>query len=222
MFEEAALLRSFRRNAAHIRNALARLDHHRADAGLPTNGEPRPSADTQPASGPHPQLKRYQAFAIPLRRALKPSDRASYERTRAAFAYAPGRPAQRLGDLDREWAALEAELNSSITLGGGSMTRRTVLHEWLDAVAFFDPLDRQNTYDALLDRLGHAAEGVAAPLADRAANLVLRLDAAAAEVLEEPLVLPGPVPMRRTPPPPPPPAPWWRRLFRGSGASNRR
>jgi hypothetical protein len=211
MFEEAPLVRSFRRNAAHIREALDRVERARHDDGPPTDGT-RGLPDVHLQVGARTRrLKHYQAFAIPLRRALNATDRAAFARTRAAFAYAPGRPAQRLGDLDREWASLQQELDATVTLGGGPMRRGEILHAWLEAVSFFDPLDKQTTYDQLLDRLGHAAEGIATPLADRAAHLVLQLDEAAAGVLDEPLILPRSAPAG---PAPRPASSWWRRIWR--------
>ena len=216
MFDEARLVRSFRRNAAQIREALAHLDDARRAAAAP------PTAPVMPFVRDPAELKHYQAFAIPLRRALNAADRASFARTRAAFALAPGRPADRLGTLDAEWAGFQQELDSMVTLGGAPRARRAILHAWLEAVSFHDPLDKQNTYAALLEHWGTAAEGAAAPLAQRAAALVLQLDQTAAEVLDEPLFMPRADPAASLPPAPPAPRSWWRRLLGTSGAPTHR
>jgi hypothetical protein len=203
VFAEAPLVRVFRRNAAHIRGARERLDRDSPALAVHSPARGLPGADVA-------RLKAFQALAIPLRRALSSTDRASFARTRAAFTYAPGRPAQRLGPLDMAWAALDEELNSTISLGGEAMDRRAILGRWLDAVVFFDPLDKRTSYDELLERLGPAAETIAAPLAERAIDLILELDAAAADVLEEPLLLPPPEPAK---PSAATSASWWRRLM---------
>jgi len=190
------VLRSFRRNAVHVRNALdfmakepGQVSVERGylqDAGL---------------------IERYKRLSIPVRRALNPSDRASFAQTLEALAGTDG-----LAGISDEWQRLQEELDSTVGLGGGKVPRRQILADWLNAVAFYDTLERDRAYDRLIDRWGKAAEGIGAQLTEQAANVIVQLDAAAAAALGEPVILPPP---SKTPPPPPDPdEKWWKRLLR--------
>lgn len=156
------------------------------------------------------QIERYKLLSIPVRRALKDSDRASFAAALAelqaeASADSTWRPAA------DAWQKLQQELDSTVVLGGAKVRRREILTGWLEAAAFYDKLDRDRAYDQLMDRLGKAAEGIGSQLMEDAARVVVLLDEAAAAALGEPLILPPPA---KTPPPPPDPKePWWRRLI---------
>jgi hypothetical protein len=161
------------------------------------------------------QIERYKLLSIPVRRALKDSDRASFA---AALAELQSETT-RNGTADDStwrpaadaWQRLQQELDSTVVLGGSKVRRREILGGWLEAAAFYDKLDRDRAYDQLMDRLGKAAEGIGAQLMEEAARVILLLDEAAAGVLSEPVILPPPA---KTPPPPPDPKePWWRRLI---------
>jgi hypothetical protein len=189
-------LRSFRRNAVHVRQAL--------DALSPESGKVEVERGYLGDAG---QIERYKLLSIPVRRALKDSDRASF--AAALGALDPADPiCQRAAAA---WAKLQQELGSTVGLGGAKVPRREILAGWLDAAAFYDKLDRDKAYDHLMDRWGKAAEGIGAQLMEDAARVVVLLDEAAAAALGEPVILPPPA---RTPPPPPDPKePWWRRLI---------
>ena len=97
-------------------------------------------------------------------------------------------------------------------MGGGKVPRRQILADWLHAVAFYDKLEHDREYDRLIDQWGKAAEGIGVQLTEQAANIIVRLDSAAASALGEPVILPPPP---KTPPPPPDPdEKWWKRLLR--------
>jgi hypothetical protein len=194
-------LRSFRRNAVHVRQALDLLQHEAGkmemdggylqDAGL---------------------LERYKRLSIPVRRALNASDRASFAPALAALQ-AAGTPDALQNRATSAWQKLQQELDSTVGLGGAKVPRRQILGGWLDAAAFYDQLDRDRAYDHLIDQWGKAAEGIGSQLMDDAAHVILMLDEAAAEALGEPIILPPPA---KTPPPPPDPKEsWWKRLFGG-------
>lgn len=196
------LLRSFRRNAVHVRQALDRLDVEpgrlQVDGGyLQDEG----------------RIERYKRLSIPVRRALNPRDRASFAQTLSEIRSVGSTPADRLTAIDEAWRALNEELDSLVGLGGDRVPRRQILSAWLDAAAFYDKLERDRAYDALIDQWGKAAEGIGSQLMEDAAKVVLMLDEAAAAVLGEPVILPPPP---KTPPPPPDPSErWWKRLFGG-------
>jgi hypothetical protein len=194
-------LRSFRRNAVHVRQALDLLQHEAGkmemdggylqDAGL---------------------LERYKRLSIPVRRALKTSDRASFAQALAALQ-AAGTPDALRSRASAAWQKLQQELDSTVVLGGAKVPRRQILGGWLDAAAFYDQLDRDRAYDHLIDQWGKAAESIGSQLMDDAARVILLLDEAAADALGEPVILPPPPKM--PPPPPDPKESWWRRLFGG-------
>jgi hypothetical protein len=159
------------------------------------------------------QIERYKLLSIPVRRALKDSDRASFAAALAELQAEAGHNGE--GDTCRRaadaWQKLQQELDSTVVLGGAKVRRREILAGWLEAAAFYDKLDRDRAYDQLMDRLGTAAEGIGSQLMEEAAQVIVLLDEAAAAALGEPVILPPPT---KTPPPPPDPKePWWRRLI---------
>lgn len=157
-------------------------------------------------------MERYKRLSIPVRRALNPADRASFAQALAAIAAASHVDASQLASVTRSWQAFEQECTSTVGLGGGKVPRRRILQDWLGAAAFYDTLDQDKAYDRLIDQWGTAAEAIGAQLAEQAAEVIVELDALAAAVLGEPIILPTPP---KTPPPPPDPdEKWWKRLLR--------
>jgi hypothetical protein len=192
-------LRSFRRNAVHVRQALDLLAR---EAG-PMQVE---GGYLQDAS----LLERYKRLSIPVRRALNATDRASFAPALAALKEMPDSARPPLGVVERAWAQLNQELDSLVGLGGAKVPRRQILAGWLDAAAFYDKLDRERAYDQLIDQWGKAVEAIGAQLMEDAARVIVQLDEAAAAALGEPVILPPPP---KTPPPPPDPKePLWTRL----------
>ena len=200
MADVSEILRSFRRNAVHVRQALALLhdppgrlevDHgYLQDAGL---------------------VERYKRLSIPVRRALNDGDRASVAQALAAMGEPAQRADARLDATAALWRQLQNELDSRLALGGGQMPRRQILGAWLDAAAFYDKLERDRAYDRLIERWGKAAESIGVQLTEAAAQLVVQLDELVAAALDEPVILPPP---QKTPPPPPDPKErWWRRFL---------
>ena len=200
------VLRSFRRNAVHVRQALGSL--------TPEIGQVKLEGGYLGEAG---QIERYKLLSIPVRRALKDSDRASFAAALAELKTESGQNGAAAPDdaiwrrAADAWQKLQQELDSTVVLGGAKVRRREILTGWLEAAAFYDKLDRDRAYDQLMDRLGKAAEGIGAQLMEDAARVVVLLDEAAAAALGEPIILPPPT---KTPPPPPDPKePWWRRLI---------
>jgi hypothetical protein len=194
-------LRSFRRNAVHVRQALDLLERE---------------AGKMQMDGGYLQdeglLERYKRLSIPVRRALNGSDRASFAQALAELD-AGGPSEERQARAAAAWQKLQQELDSTVVFGGSKVPRRQILGGWLDAAAFYDQLDRDRAYDHLIDQWGKAAESIGAQLMEDAARVVLLLDEAAASALGEPVILPPPAKM--PPPPPDPKESWWRRLFGG-------
>jgi hypothetical protein len=194
------VLRSFRRNAVHLRQAL---DH-------PADGSGRLQVDggyLQDAN----LVERYKRLSIPVRRALNPTDRASFVQSLAALRQLPELSRDSLPAIEQAWQRLQHELDSLVGLGGSRVPRRQILSGWLDAAAFYDKLDRDRAYDHLIDHWGKAAEGIGSQLTEDAARVILQLDEIAATALGEPVILPPP---QKTPPPPPDPKErWWKRIL---------
>jgi len=203
------VLTAFRRNAVHVRTGLAGLD---AQAGrLHVDGGQIRDAN---------QMERFKQLAIPVRRALKATDRVSFavalEELRALIA--AGNPTD-ITAVSKQWTTLSAELDSTVNLGGRKLERRAVLSGFLNAAAFYNQLehdharnnDRADEYDKFIQEWGTAAEGLGAQLTEDAARVIVALDGAIAAALGEPEILPPP---EKTPPPPPDPKePLWKRIW---------
>lgn len=195
------VLRSYRRNAVHVRKALEQLQPEAGKVGV----ERGYSQDTG-------LMERYKRLSIPVRRALNSADRASFAQAFAAITAAPDTDPSQLAIVTRSWQTFQQECESTVGFGGSKVPRRQILQDWLDAAAFYDTLDRDKAYDRLIDQWGTAAEGMGAQLTEQAAEVIVELDTLAAQVLSEPVILPPPP---KTPPPPPDPdEKWWKRLLR--------
>lgn len=193
-------LRSFRRNAVHVRQALELME---AEAGkMQVDGGYLQDSGL---------IEKYKRLSIPVRRALNANDRAGFAPTLDAIRSADEIPADQLARIDDAWRKLQEELDSLVGLGGGRVPRRKILMGWLEAAAFYDKLERDRAYDKLINEWGMAAEGIGSQLMEDAARVIILLDEAAASALGEPVILPPPP---KTPPPPPDPNDkWWKRLF---------
>jgi hypothetical protein len=198
-------LKSFRRNAVHVRKGLDGLTH--VAGKMQVDGGQIRDAN---------QMERFKRIAIPVRRALKDTDRASFANALVALRVhsSPDMPA-----ITKGWMTLQTELDSTVNLGGAKMPRRQVLEGFLNAAAFYDQLehdrartnDLQDEYDKFIQQWGTAAEGLGAQLTEDAAAIIVKLDDAIAEALGEPKILPPP---EKTPPPPPDPKePLWKRIL---------
>ena len=190
-------LKSFRRNAVHVRQALdgVRDRPGRADS-LPQD----------PA-----RIEHYKRLSIPVRRALNAGDRASFAAALAALERSDRESVSGLSDVEQAWQGLQRELDTTVGLGGAKVPRRQILAEWLEAAAFYDRLDANRAYETLIEQYGLAAEAIGSECTEAAARVILQLDALVAATLGEPAILPPPA---KTPPPPPDPdRPWWKRIF---------
>lgn len=194
---DADVLRAFRRNAVHVRRELAAL---RAQAQQTTAAAVRVVDGYIQEEG---WVERYRRVSTPVRRAYMESDKASLRRTLAALdrvedtaiAESRARAARTVGEV-------QAELDSTVTLGGRRIARGEMFRAWMDAAVFYDSTDRQRPYEEMVAAHGKAIESMAAQLTEDYAEAVLAVDEAAALALGEPLILPPP---ERTPPPPPDP-----------------
>lgn len=201
-----SVLPAYRRNAVHVRTGLGGLD---AQAGkLQVDGGQ--IRDTN-------QMEIFKRLAIPVRRALKATDRVSFDGALAELKRMAA--AGQVDAVSKQWAVLQTELESTVNLGGRKLQRRAVLDGFLNAAAFYDQLehdrartnDRADEYDNFIQEWGTAAEGLGAQLTEEAARVIVALDDEIAAALGEPRILPPP---EKTPPPPPDPKePLWKRIW---------
>jgi len=198
-----SVLPAYRRNAVHVRTGLGGL-HAKNDKIQVEGGQIRDAN----------QMERFKRLAIPVRRALKPTDRVSFAVALEELQALRPAPA-----LAAQWKTLVTELDSTVNLGGRKLERRAVLDGFLNAAAFYDQLehdrarsnDRSDEYDNFIHEWGTAAEGLGAQLTEEAARVIVALDDEIAEALGEPKILPPP---EKTPPPPPDPKePLWKRVW---------
>jgi hypothetical protein len=197
------VLRAFRRNAVHVRLAL------HVGAGP---GGPREMRDGQLQD--QMRFARFRNLAIPVRRALNPTDRVSFiaalEAGRVAAALGQ-HPTHALDDADRRWTTLQHELDSTAAFGQCRVARRELMTDFLSAATTYDPVDPDVAFRNYIDERGSAAESLVVQLLEDAAHVIIALDGALAALLGEPAILPPP---RKTPPPPPDPnQPFWKSLL---------
>ena len=115
-------LRSFRRNAVHVRQALEILSQ--AERQLQVDGGYLQEEGL---------IERYKRLSIPVRRALNANDRASFAQAMTAFETAEAGPGTPIANAREAWQKLQQELESTVVLGGGKVPRRQILGGWLDA-----------------------------------------------------------------------------------------
>ncbi len=189
----AEIIRAFRRNATHVRQALrvvkeaGREPVHVVDGYIQDAG----------------WLERYRRLSTPVRRAAMDTDKASLRRALGALEDdAGGNTSPALARARQAFDSVQAELDATVGLGGRKVARGEMFRAWMDAAVFYDRTDTQKPYEELVAAHGKAIESMAAELTETYAEAILAADEAAAEAMGEPLILPPP---EKTPPPPPDP-----------------
>lgn len=191
--QDAETVRAFRRNAVHVRGALQLVKDAEVSGVRVVDGYIQEQG----------WMERYRRLSTPIRRAATDTDKASLRRALAALeAAAVPEAAQSLASARAVIDQMQAELDSTVGLGGRKVARGEMFRAWMDAAVFYDSTDKQRPYEELVALHGKALEAMAAQLTEEYAAAVLALDEAAALALGEPLILPPP---GKTPPPPPDP-----------------
>ena len=190
---DAEVVRAFRRNAVHVRQTLRVVQeagHQRVsvvDGYIQDQG----------------WLDRYRRLSTPVRRAAMDSDKASLRRALSALEAAAGGSVEpSLARARQVVDQVQAELDSTVGLGGRRVARGEMFRAWMDAAVFYDSTDKLRPYEELVAAHGKAIESMAAELTESYAGAILAVDEAAAQALGEPVILPPP---EKTPPPPPDP-----------------
>jgi len=191
--QDVEIVRAFRRNAVHVRQALRAVQDARHEAVRVVDGYIQDAG----------WIERYRRLSTPVRRAAMESDKASLARALAAMERAGGGHGDgALARARRAYDELRAELDATVGLGGRKVARGEMFRAWMDAAVFYDSTDRQRPYEELVATHGKAIESLSADLTESFAKAVIAADDAAAEALGEPVILPPPA---KTPPPPPEP-----------------
>src|SRR5690606_33151558 len=97
-------------------------------------------------------VERYRRVSTPVRRAAMESDKASLNRTLAALERGiesgPGSDiTSALARARTAAAEMQAELDTTVTLGGRKIARGEMFRAWMDAAVFYDSTDKQRPYD---------------------------------------------------------------------------
>ena len=196
-------LRAFRRNAVHVRNALRTLQEEATKSVRVVDGYIQEEG----------WVERYRRLSTPVRRAAMDTDKASLRRTLAILEHAEPDTDGAVARARQTCDQLQADLDSTVGLGGRKVRRGEMLRVWMDAAVFYDSTDKQRPYEEMVAAHGKAIEAMSAQLTEDFAGAVLAVDEAVALALGEPLILPPPL---ATPPPPPDPKEKgrWRRVLR--------
>jgi len=189
---DGEIVRAFRRNAVHVRNALRVLHEAQRQGVRVVDGYIQEEG----------WVERYRRVSTPVRRAAMDNDKASLRRTLAILERRAAEPAAVLAAAREAYDRVQAELDSVVGLGGRKIARGEMFRAWMDAAVFYDSTDKQRPYEEMVALHGKAIEAMAAQLTEEFAEAVIAVDEAAAAALGEPVILPAP---ERTPPPPPDP-----------------
>lgn len=130
-------------------------------------------------------LEAYKPLCIPVRRAYRDSDRASYARVSQLLGEVGGEPVARsLAQLTAKYEAVRQDLDSQTILNDAPLPHRTVFDAWMDAVIFGAFGGKDTAYRKLEEECGKAVEGVAVRITEAIAERMLELDDLVAEVIE--------------------------------------
>jgi hypothetical protein len=167
------VLLTFRRLAADARNGLEKI--RARNGNLRMVGGYVESGDI---------LEAYRPLCIPVRRAYRDSDRASFVRV-CRLLEAAGRSdvASRLSELTARYEQVRNDLDSHTILNDRPLEHRLVFDAWMDAVIFGSFGGKDKPYVKLLAECGKAVEGVAVRITEAIAALMLELDEVVAEVV---------------------------------------
>lgn len=190
--QHAEILRAFRRNAVHVRQALRAVKEAEQQTVRVVDGY---------IQDPD-WINRYRRLSTPIRRCAMESDKASLRRALASLTASVAADEPVLARAREAFEQVQAELDSTVGLGGRKVARGEMFRAWMDAAVFYDSTDKQRPYEELVAAHGKAIESMSADLTERYAEAVIAADEAAAHALGEPVILPPP---GKTPPPPPDP-----------------
>jgi hypothetical protein len=128
-------------------------------------------------------LETYKPLCIPVRRAYRDSDRASFARVCHILENTEG-SGPRLRDVSAGYDAVRKDLDSHTILNDSPLGHRIVFDAWMDAVIFGSFGGKDSAYRKLESECGKAVEGVAVRITEAIAERMLELDELVAEAVE--------------------------------------
>src|SRR5687767_14506644 len=147
--QDAETVRAFRRNAVHVRGALQLVKDAEVSGVRVVDGYIQEQG----------WMERYRRLSTPIRRAASDSDKASLRRTLAALEHAAvPEAASALDDARVVIDQIQAELDSTVGLGGRKVARGEMFRAWMDAAVFYDSTDTQRPYEEMVALHGKALE----------------------------------------------------------------
>jgi hypothetical protein len=130
-------------------------------------------------------LEAYRPLCIPVRRAYRDSDRASFTRVSRVLGDVAGNLlADRLRPVADRYEAVRRDLDAYTILNDRHLVHREVFEAWMDAVIFGSFGGKDAAYRKLLKECGKAVEGVAVRITEAIAERMLELDQLIADALE--------------------------------------
>jgi hypothetical protein len=172
---QQANLRIFRQVAAELRAALA-MERGPSDEFKIINGYIESEAETA----------RIRKLCVPVRRSFLASDPVNFNRILDVVKTSSREGIhQRAVILEGEYQPIRDEVESVSILNDRRVAHGELFEAWIDAMVFYEVSDKVRRYNALVNELGKAVEGIGLHLAERIALLVLKLDDVVADYLGE-------------------------------------
>jgi hypothetical protein len=131
--------------------------------------------------------ERIRNLCIPVRRTYLKKDPINFLRIlNLVKIKSPAELAERTTALEERYTPIVQELESTSILNDRKVTHAEMFEAWIDAIVFYDVVEKRNHYATMVDEMGKAVEGIALHLAERMAERVLELDDLVADLLGEP------------------------------------
>jgi len=122
-------------------------------------------------------LEAYRPLCIPVRRAYRDTDRASFVRVcRLLEAVGGSDVAAQLPEVSARYERVRNDLESHTILNDRPLEHRVIFDAWMDAVIFGSFGGKDKPYRQLLSECGKAVEGVAVRITEAIAASMLELD----------------------------------------------
>jgi hypothetical protein len=149
------------------------------------------AAEMRAAAAGSPQrqdgLRMVQGYVETVRRTYLKKDPINFLRIlNLVKSKSPAEITERTTALEKRYTPIVQELESTSILNDRKVTHAEMFEAWIDAIVFYDVVEKRNHYATMVDEMGKAVEGIALHLAERMAERVLELDDLVADLLGEP------------------------------------
>lgn len=128
-------------------------------------------------------VETYKPLCIPVRRAYRDSDRASFANvSKLLRAETDEKISDRLIAVTARYDRVRRDLDGHTLLNDRPLGHREIFDAWMDAVIFGSFGGMDAVYRRLLDECGKAVEGVAVRITEEIAECMLELDGIVAQL----------------------------------------